>query len=63
MKETGAQRIIATHGYTAIFSDHLRTLGYDACAESTEFAGEGALEEHGLYVDEAEKNTSNKEGG
>ncbi len=63
VKETGAQRIIATHGYTDIFSDHLRTLGYDACAESTEFAGEGALEEHGLYVDEAEKNTSNKEGG
>src|SRR5690606_13448238 len=45
VKETGAERVIATHGYTDIFSDHLKTLGYDACAESTEFAGEGAAED------------------
>lgn len=48
IKETGAEKIITTHGYTDIFSDHLKTLGYDACAESTEFAGEGAVEELGL---------------
>ena len=48
VRETGAERVIATHGYTDIFSDHLKTLGYDACAESTEFAGEGAVEELGL---------------
>jgi putative mRNA 3-end processing factor len=45
VKETGAERIIATHGYTDIFSEHLKRLGYDACAESTEFMGEGALED------------------
>lgn len=41
IKETGAQRIIATHGYTDVFSQYLRSIGYDATAESTEFAGEG----------------------
>jgi putative mRNA 3-end processing factor len=56
VKETGAERIIATHGYTDIFSDHLKTLGYDACAESTEFAGEGGLEEVPL-VEQNEKQT------
>ncbi len=48
VKETGAERVIATHGYTDIFSDHLKTLGYDACAESTEFTGESAAEELGI---------------
>jgi putative mRNA 3-end processing factor len=41
VKETGAERIIATHGYTDVFSQYLRSVGYDATAESTEFAGEG----------------------
>ena len=41
VKETGAQRIIATHGYTDLFSQYLRSVGYDATAESTEFTGEG----------------------
>lgn len=44
IKETGAQRVIATHGYTDIFSQYLRSVGYDATAESTEFAGESAAE-------------------
>ena len=45
VKETGAERIIATHGYTDVFSQYLRSMGYDATAESTEFQGEGADKE------------------
>jgi len=30
IKETEAEKIICTHGYTDIFSKYLRTLGYDA---------------------------------
>ncbi len=44
VKETGAERIIATHGYTDIFSQYLRSVGYDATAESTEFTGESGAE-------------------
>lgn len=40
VKETGAHRIITTHGYTDLFSQYLRSIGYDATAESTEFNGE-----------------------
>jgi putative mRNA 3-end processing factor len=53
IEETGAERIITTHGYTDVFSDHLKSMGYDAGAENTEFAGEGALEENGLAPAEA----------
>lgn len=45
VKETGAARIIATHGYTDVFSQYLRSIGYDATAESTEFSGEGGAEQ------------------
>jgi putative mRNA 3-end processing factor len=41
VKDTGAERVIATHGYTDLFSQYLRSVGYDATAESTEFSGEG----------------------
>jgi putative mRNA 3-end processing factor len=44
VKETGAQRVIATHGYTDVFSEYLRSTGLDAAAESTEFSGEGGAE-------------------
>ena len=37
---TGAERIVATHGYTEQFSQWLREQGYDACAVHTEFEGE-----------------------
>lgn len=40
VKDCGAQRVVATHGYTEAFSQYLRTLGLDATAESTEFRGE-----------------------
>lgn len=42
VKETGAHRIIATHGYTDLFSQYLRSVGYDATVESTEFGGDGS---------------------
>ncbi|MBL7941077.1 MAG: ligase-associated DNA damage response exonuclease [Flavobacteriales bacterium] len=44
VKETGAERIIATHGYTDLFSQYLRSVGYDATSESTEFRGQGGDE-------------------
>ena len=44
VKETGAERIIATHGYTDLFSQYLRSMGYNATAESTEFGGEDGVE-------------------
>lgn len=44
VKETGAERIIATHGYTDLFSQYLRSVGYDATSESTEFGGEDGTE-------------------
>ena len=39
--ETGATRIFATHGYTAVFHRWLREKGYDAHVVSTEYEGEG----------------------
>lgn len=44
VKESGADRVIATHGYTDLFSQYLRSVGYDATAESTEFAGEAGAD-------------------
>lgn len=40
IKETGATKIITTHGYTEIFSKYLRELGYDARTEKTQYEGE-----------------------
>ncbi len=40
IKDTGAEKIICTHGYTEIFSKYLRTLGYDARTEQTQYEGE-----------------------
>ncbi len=40
IKDTGAEKIICTHGYTEIFSKYLRTLGYDARTEQTQYVGE-----------------------
>lgn len=46
IKATGCEKVIATHGYTDIFSRHLREeLGYDARTEETQYEGEqGELE-------------------
>ncbi len=41
IKESGCEKIIATHGYTDIFSRYLREeLGYDARTEKTQYEGE-----------------------
>ena len=44
VKESGAERVIATHGYTDLFSQYLRSVGLDAAAETTEFAGEAGAD-------------------
>lgn len=40
IKETGAEKIICTHGYSEIFSRYLREQGYDARTEETQYEGE-----------------------
>ncbi len=40
IKETGAEKVISTHGYTDIFSRYLSTLGYDARTEATQYGEE-----------------------
>ncbi len=40
IKETGASKIICTHGYTDIFSKYLREQGYDARTEATQYGEE-----------------------
>lgn len=52
IKDTGAQTIICTHGYTEIFSRYLRELGYDARTEQTQYEGELAE----INTSETEKN-------
>ncbi len=42
IEATGAEKVIATHGYTDIFSRYLGELGYDARTEKTQFEGEQA---------------------
>ena len=40
IKETGATKIISTHGYTNIFTQYLKENGYDARTEETQYEGE-----------------------
>ncbi|MFD0861113.1 ligase-associated DNA damage response exonuclease [Sungkyunkwania multivorans] len=40
VKTSGCERVIATHGYTDIFSRYLGELGYDARTENTQYEGE-----------------------
>ena len=40
IKETGAQKIIVTHGYTNIFANYLRHEGLEAYSTKTEYTGE-----------------------
>ncbi len=48
IRETGAQRIFVTHGYTEIFAQWLREIGYDAQEVKTKFEGElGEMAEAG----------------
>lgn len=43
IKATSAEKIICTHGYTDIFANYLRTIGYDARTEATQY--DDAVEE------------------
>lgn len=40
VKATGAEKVLVTHGYTAVFVKYLREAGYDAQELQTEFSGE-----------------------
>ena len=40
VKDSGAEKIICTHGYTEIFSRYLRETGLDARTEATQYEGE-----------------------
>lgn len=40
IKSTSANRVICTHGYTAVFSEWLKSIGYDAHEEKTFFEEE-----------------------
>lgn len=40
IKATGAEKIICTHGYSDIFSQYLREIGYDARTEHTQYEGD-----------------------
>lgn len=62
VKETGAQRIIATHGYTDLFSQYLRGIGYDATMENTEFTGEG-VDERAVVTDAPSAGPATQETG
>ncbi|MEZ4755352.1 MAG: ligase-associated DNA damage response exonuclease [Flavobacteriales bacterium] len=55
VKESGAERVIATHGYTDLFSQYLRSVGMDAAAETTEFG-----EEEGKTQEAREEDSSHK---
>lgn len=49
VNETGAQRVFVTHGYSAIFSKWLTTLGLDATEVKTQYEGElGEIAESGI---------------
>ena len=43
---TGAENIIATHGYTEIFTEWLKEKGYNAISENTAFTGESIENEN-----------------
>lgn len=44
VQESGAERVIATHGYTDLFSQYLRSVGLDAAAETTEFGTDDGVD-------------------
>lgn len=53
IRETGAERIFATHGYTATFQQWLSEQGYDAAVVKTEYEGEN-LDQPDSQADGAE---------
>jgi putative mRNA 3-end processing factor len=55
VKESGAERVIATHGYTDLFSQYLRSVGMEAAAETTEFGEEEGNTQDAREVDSRDK--------
>jgi putative mRNA 3-end processing factor len=61
IKETGAERIFVTHGYTEIFAQWLREIGYEAHEVKTKFEGElGEMAEAGTSVEEMSGDTTSE---
>ncbi len=44
VRETGASNVLVTHGYTTIFANYLKELGYNALAVSTHYSGDESVE-------------------
>jgi putative mRNA 3-end processing factor len=61
IRATGAHKIIATHGYSDIFSRYLRELGYDARTANTQYEGESAEVSGAKTAEEAESETDIEE--
>ena len=40
IKDTGCEKVICTHGYTDVFAKYLKTIGYDARTEQTQYEEE-----------------------
>jgi putative mRNA 3-end processing factor len=59
LKQTGAKRILVTHGYTGIVSRYLREIGYDSTPLETKYVGEEAAES----IDAASKVDAEDHGG
>lgn len=58
---TGAERVIATHGYSDLFSKYLRELGYDARTAKTQYEGEsGEMDGKGEKEMESEEAVLNE---
>ncbi len=58
---TGAEKVIATHGYSDLFSKYLRELGYDARTAKTQYEGElGEMQGKGEKEMEIEEAVSNE---
>ena len=54
IRETGAERVFVTHGYTAVFRAWLESQGFDAAVVETEFTGESLDTDADAEVVEAE---------
>lgn len=52
VQETGAEKVIVTHGYTAVYKQYLEEIGLEAEAAETEFTGES------IDTDDSSKETT-----
>jgi putative mRNA 3-end processing factor len=63
IRETGAQRVFVTHGYTAAFRRWLEEQGYDAGIVATDYAGEEVFAAHDAPKDIIDENAADQELG